>query len=92
MEKTWIGYDLDKSLAYQKTHGDLEIGRPIGESVMRIKRLLKEGKRVKIFTARANNGKKAVEEIKDWLEEIGLPRLEVTATKDHMMEALFDDR
>ena len=92
MSKEWIGYDFDKSLAYQKAHGFLELGRPIAASVMRIKRFIREGRQVKIFSARANNGKKAIEEIQDWLEDVGLPRLEVTAKKDHWMEKFYDDR
>ena len=46
---------------------------------------------VKIFTARANE-KGAIPYIHKWLKKHGLPKLEVTATKDFDMVGLYDDR
>jgi len=92
-KRAWIGVDLDGTLAfYDGWKGENHIGRPIPLMVQRIKNWLVTGYVVKIFTARHGNGPKQVEIIQDWLEEHGLPRLEVTATKDFQMVSLWDDR
>ena len=95
MGKSWIGVDLDKTLAYQKTHewkGPDVIGRPIPQMLMRVKGWIKEGKKVKIFTARVKHGQEAIDAIQDWCESVGLPRLDVVNEKDHDMICLWDDR
>lgn len=92
----WIGVDLDGTLAhYDKWRGENHIGEPIPVMVNRIKAWIASGETVKIFTARVgghhyNHG--AASLIRDWLAEIGLPRLDVTATKDFQMTELWDDR
>ena len=58
----------------------------------RIWRYLREGKQVKIFTARAAHGSAEIRKVKDWLFENGLPPLEVTNVKDPGMELLLDDK
>ena len=95
----WIGVDLDGTLAhYDKWRGENHIGDPIPEMVERIKAWLVRGMEVRIFTARVgglgwmNNSCQRLL-IQDWLEHsCGLPRLEVTATKDYQMVELWDDR
>jgi len=90
----WIGVDLDGTLAYYDGwKGEEHIGDPIPMMVQKIKDELEVGNVVKIFTARCGNGERQIEIIQDWLEQkCGLPRLEVTATKDFAMIELWDDR
>lgn len=92
MSVGWIGVDLDGTLAeYLGWIGPHHIGKPVPKMVKRIKQWLAEGITVKIFTARC-----AVPEqcypIKAWLEEAGLPDLEITNVKDQYMIELWDDR
>ena len=98
LSRGWIGVDLDGTLAhYDKWRGDNHIGDPIPEMVARIKAWTQAGQEVRIFTARVSGigGDRAMkyrELIQDWLEAAGLPRLEVTCTKDYQMVELWDDR
>lgn len=88
----WIGVDLDGTLAYaEEFHGEEVIGPPIPAMVERVKNWLREGKTVKIFTARASSPE-AVQEIKTWLQKAGLPDLDVTNVKDPTMETCYDDK
>jgi hypothetical protein len=51
----WIGIDLDRTLAeYHKWEGYEAIGKPIPTVLDFVKRLIVEGKEVRIFTARAH--------------------------------------
>jgi hypothetical protein len=88
----WIGVDLDGTLAYYDVwRGPAHIGNPIPKMLNRIKAWRAAGTTVKIFTARADLPE-AVSAIQDWcLEHVG-EILEVTATKDLAMIALWDDR
>ena len=92
----WIGVDLDGTLA--EYHGwAVKIGKPIPAMQERVKRWLKDGKEVKIVTARvAGVVQYAVEqerrEIKAWCKEHLGQELEVTNAKDKGMEELWDDR
>ncbi len=89
----WIGVDLDGTLAeYHGWIGIHHIGKPITPMVERVERWIDEGKKVKIFTARASEGPAAIEFIHDWLDKQGLPKLEVTNVKDYGMTELWDDR
>lgn len=88
----WIGVDLDGTLAEYHGWGDGKIGKPVPEMVKRVKEWLAQGNKVKIFTARAGFDDSQVNEIHEWLEKHGLPKLEVTATKDYDMIELWDDR
>lgn len=91
-KNTWIGVDLDGTLAhYTSFKGSTIIGKPILKMIDRVKKWVQKGKKVKIFTARADNPK-AVKAIKKWLDKVGLPELEITNIKDHMMSELWDDR
>jgi hypothetical protein len=88
----WIGVDLDGTLVeYHGYEDEYTFGKPIPEMVERVKKWLAEGKTVKIFTARACIPSH-IPPIKDMLERIGLPRLEVTHKKDYKMMELWDDR
>lgn len=94
----WIGVDQDRTLAYYDGQWrDGEIGKPILPMVKKVKEFLERGITVKILTARANTGspegdRQACEAIQKWLvEEAGLPKLEVTASKDYHMIAFYDD-
>lgn len=99
MSKGWIGVDLDGTLAYyDKWRGIEHIGIPIPLMIDRVKKWLKDGFEVRIFTARCSNTKddrdviQAIKYIKDWCKlHIG-QELEVTNIKDFGMIALWDDR
>lgn len=99
MSDGWIGVDLDGTLAEYLGWGDGKIGKPIPKMMNRIKEWLAQDQTVKIFTARAGpqpddaEKERMIYEIRDWLENVGLPRdLEITATKDFRMIELWDDR
>ena len=91
-DKMWIGVDLDGTLAKDDGWKGIEhIGEPIQPMVTKIKRWIKAGKTVKIFTARADEPK-SIPYIKAWLTGLGLGDLEITNVKDRHMEELWDDR
>ena len=92
-EPEWIGVDLDGTLAeWTEWKGIDHVGKPLWPMVKRIKEWLRQGKFVKILTARANTPE-AIPPIKKWLvEEAGLPELEITNVKGHKMKELWDDR
>ena len=88
----WIGVDLDGTLAeYSGFKGPDVIGRPIPEMVDRVKDWIADGKKVKIFTARACVPEHIIY-VERWVvEHIGY-KLEVTNIKDYGMIELWDDR
>ena len=89
----WIGVDLDGTLAKYDGWNGGSIGEPIPAMLSRVKKWLKEGREVKIFTARAfRDDFGQIQLIKRWCKlHIG-QELEVTATKDFGMIELWDDR
>ncbi len=88
----WVGVDLDGTLAqYDHWRGPDHIGDPVPIMMERVKKWLKAGVKIKIFTARASDIS-SHELIKRWCESHGLPRLEVTNVKDYSMIELWDDR
>ncbi len=96
----WIGVDLDGTLAtYQGWQGITAIGEPIQRMVDRVKLWVREGRDVRIFTARVGPQSRSEDElpatiaaIEAWCEEhIGV-RLPVTCQKDFGMIELWDDR
>jgi len=90
--REYIGVDFDATLShYTGWKGPTHIGKPIPKMVNRIKKGLEQGKRFKIFTARANNPK-AVKAIKGFLKNVGLPEFEVTNIKEPLMSEIWDDR
>lgn len=91
-DEDWIGVDLDGTLAkYDGYKGATKIGEPIPAMVKRIRRWVGHGKKVKVFTARADD-ERSVNAIKKWLKAHELPDLEVTNLKDQHMTELWDDR
>ncbi len=92
MPEGWIGVDLDGTLAhYDGWKGIEHIGRPVLPMLQRVHMWLKEGRQVKIFTARASTPE-AIPYILEWLDIHGFPPLEVTNVKDYFMDELWDDR
>lgn len=92
--KEWIGVDLDGTLAhYDEWKGEFHIGEPIPLMVSRVKAWLKQGKDVRIFTARAWGADSTIMGfIEDWAEKHIGQRLPVTCMKDYGMVELWDDR
>jgi hypothetical protein len=99
----WIGVDLDGTLAhYTGWVDENHVGEPIPPMLARVKQWVADGREVRIFTARVGPHDPAkvrpdyrhrvVRVIHEWLAKHGLPRLEVTATKDYGMVELWDDR
>src|SRR5690348_10521027 len=86
--KAWIGVDLDGTLAfYDHYRGDEHIGHPLEPMVSKVKQWVKEGKDVRLLTAR-----KPHPAIRRWMaEHLGVV-LPITNTKDPFMQALYDDR
>lgn len=97
----WIGVDLGGTLAYYEGYkGTGVIGRPIPRMLVRVKKWLAEGKKVRIFTARVGKPLKGGRElidmerkaVKAWCKEhVGRP-LPVTCRKDFAMTECWDDR
>lgn len=99
LEDGCIAVDLDGTLAKDSGwKGKEHIGPPVEKMMDRVKKWLKSGKTVKIFTARASDPK-TVPHVKAWLkkqaEKEGLPELadlEVTNEKTPDIEYFYDDR
>ena len=90
---TWIGVDLDGTLAHYESGQYPEIGKPLEPMVNRILGWLEDGEEVRIMTARAAHGKEDIERVATWLKDVaGLPALRITNEKDQEMEVLWDDR
>ena len=99
-EGSWIGVDLDGTLAhYDHWRGIEHIGEPIPAMVARVKQWLADGVEVRIFTARVGGGypyssdvNRAYDAIRDWcIEHLG-ESLPITCEKDLKMFQLWDDR
>jgi hypothetical protein len=102
---TWIGVDLDGTLAFHdEWKGHEHIGAPIPTMVARVKAWLAQGRTVKIFTARVCEHGLAVTRgnqitaidvvtpIENWCREHLGCKLPVTNVKDYDMIELWDDR
>lgn len=91
MTQSWIGVDLDGTLAhYTKWIDNHNIGEPIPQMVARVQAWIRDGFQVKIMTAR--HEPEALVKIESWcLEHIGLV-LPITNQKDMHMVELWDDR
>ena len=93
------GIDLDSTLAtYDGNFKPGVIGKPIEKMVERVKKWIKDGDRVDIFTARAHpcNGVEAVEKetnaVKKWCKKhLGFEPI-VTCMKDPRWEDYWDDK
>lgn len=94
----WIGVDLDGTLAeYDHWRGVEHIGKPIMPMVERVMGWLREGREVKIFTARVGGRDREDAEIargyiQAWTQIVFGQRLEVVCCKDFNMVELWDDR
>jgi hypothetical protein len=96
--KGWIAVDFDGTLAKTLNwngYNDGAVGEPIWPMVERVKQWLREGKAVRIFSARVGPGadvslhRKAIEDFcAEYLGQV----LPVTCVKDFDMLELWDDR
>lgn len=100
----WIGVDFDRTLATREHDGGPEMGEPVQPMVDRVTKWLKEGRRVKIFTARVSGyhqpvgvdgdmmrAEEQATRIHDWcIEHFGQP-LEITCIKDSYCKEIWDD-
>lgn len=84
----WYGVDFDGTLAYYDHYrGDDHTGAPIEPMVKWVRKMLREGKDVRLFTAR-----KPHPALRRWMQEHLGEVLPITNVKDHKMQALYDDR
>jgi len=90
-----IAIDLDGTLAHQDPGAEFDpkvIGDPVPKMLARVKRWLKAGEDVKLFTARASD-EKNIPPIRKWLDANGLSGItEITNEKTPDIEELWDDR
>lgn len=90
--KDVIAVDLDKTLAKHTVwKGKDHIGDPIPEMVDRVKKWLSDGKKVVIFTARADRPEN-IPPIRAWLKENIGQELPVTNVKRPEFGEIWDDR
>ena len=92
----WWGIDFDGTLAtYDDWKGPGHVGEPIQKSIEFVKGLLKDGKKVKIFTARVANPDEedeAREAIRKFCKEHLGRAFPITNEKDPHMIGLLDDK
>ncbi|MCK5695737.1 MAG: hypothetical protein KAH62_03905 [Desulfobacula sp.] len=92
LPKIWTGVDLDGTLAYYDRMSSYdEVGEPVPAMLVLVKKMINNGIRVKIFTARVQDPEQ-LPIIRKWLKDNGLPELEITNIKDYNMRMLYDDR
>lgn len=90
MKKQAIAVDLDGTIA-EHEEGQEHIGAPIQPMLNQVRKWVKEGKDVRIFTARlAFPGE--FPKIKAWLRAHGLDHLPVTDRKQADVSHFYDDR
>lgn len=95
---SWIGVDLDGTMAMvdpKVSYDPRVVGAPIVPVVERVKKVLAEGKNVKVLTARVYPGEKdsiTVRAIEEWCKTHIGQVLPVTCSKDAFMVELWDDR
>jgi hypothetical protein len=99
MTTEYIGIDLDGTLAQIiRTPSSLtDIGLPVPLMLQRVQHWIKEGKEVRIITARVNaednpNVEKNRVAIDKWLKKYVGQSLPITSKKSHNMIELWDDR
>lgn len=90
----WVGFDFDGVLSMEKPGVEVDLqdlGIPVKPMVDWAKTLICAGVKVKIFTARACEPHNE-NRIRDWTEQHGLGRLDVTNAKDYGLIRYYDDR
>jgi hypothetical protein len=86
----FIGVDFDCTLAtYTKGTSPEDMGKPIKPMVDRVKSWIKEGKDVRIFSAR---GKDSYPAMRRWMKEHLGVILPITNIKEPTMVAFYDDK
>jgi len=88
-----LAVDLDGTLA-KIVPGDFDrnvIGEPVPRMLSRVKKWLKAGEEVKLFTARASDPKN-IPPIRKWLKQHGLLGMEITNEKTSDIKTFYDDR
>ncbi len=88
---SWIGFDLDGTLAYQEEGQNDTIGQPIMHMVYMVKDYVEKGYDVRIFTARAGS-QDEIKKVNAWLKDNGMEGVTVTNVKEQGMIMLFDDK
>ena len=84
----WIGVDLDGTLAhYDFFRGDDHIGAPVESMVKRVRKWIRDGRDVRLFTAR-----KPSPVLRRWMRDHLGAILPITCEKDSKMQVLYDDR
>ena len=84
----WIGVDFDSTLAHHTEDlGDDHVGAPIEPMVRKVRKWIREGRDVRLFTAR-----KPHLVLRKWMKEHLGKILPITNVKDRKMQALYDDR
>ncbi|MCA1793847.1 MAG: hypothetical protein LC660_08265 [Desulfobacteraceae bacterium] len=92
LPKLWTGIDLDGTLARDNGFSGMDcIGEPVPAMLALVRKMLNNGIRIKICTARAGDPEQ-IPIIRQWLRDNNLPELEITNTKDYQMQRLYDDR
>lgn len=94
-KRTWIGFDLDGTLAHDTPfrYDDTVIGTPIEAVASAARRLIAEGKDVRLFTARAYNASPEVlRAMEGWCEKCLGKKIPIQAHKDNELLYFFDDR
>lgn len=104
-DRGWIGVDFDGTLARHSPakrtvseYAPYELGEPVPIMLERVKEWVRQGKKVRIVTARVappyygGTKREVIRAIHEWCAENGLPFLPVQAHKDQDMVALWDDR
>ncbi len=102
-KRSWIGFDLDGTLAYgeEGRYHPAKIGQPVPKMVELVKKYIAEGRDVKIFTARVSGGGSIIRlievfrtryHIRKWCKEHIGQSLPIVCVKDYRMHLLYDDR
>lgn len=88
--KGYHAVDLDGTIATHTSNGS--VGKPISAMVERVKKLLADGKDVRIFTARKFDTTETRQAIESWCEEHIGKVLPITNVKHPGMRAFYDDK
>ena len=84
----WIGVDLDGTLAeYDHYRGDEHVGAPVEPMVRLVRKWLRDGRDVRLFTARRPHPA-----VRRWMVEHLGALLPITNMKDPGMQLMIDDR